>query len=217
MNSILTRRREFLIGSGLCLLLGGRALAAPSAPRRLSLTNANTGESFEGPYRDADGPIPDAIGDLAVLLRDHHVNKVGPVDVETLDFLADVMAATGQSHATVLSAFRTPETNRKLAASAFGAAEKSQHLLGRALDVTFDTRLPDARAAALEMGRGGVGWYPRSHFIHLDTGPPREWEKDGTGLDLLLAGGRPHHQLTVAQRSKLRRAYAMREYLKRHQ
>ena len=217
MNSILTRRREFLIGSGLCLLLGGRALAAPSAPRRLSLTNANTGESFEGPYRDADGPIPDAIGDLAVLLRDHHVNKVGPVDVETLDFLADVMAATGQSHATVLSAFRTPETNRKLAASAFGAAEKSQHLLGRALDVTFETRLPDARAAALKMGRGGVGWYPRSHFIHLDTGPPREWEKDGTGLDLLLAGGRPHRQLTVAERNRLRRAYAMREYRKRHQ
>jgi uncharacterized protein YcbK (DUF882 family) len=217
MNSILTRRREFLIGSGLCLLLGGRALAAPSAPRRLSLTNANTGESFDGPYRDTDGPIPDAIGDLAVLLRDHHVNKVGPVDVETLDFLADVMAATGQSHATVLSAFRTPETNRKLAASAFGAAEKSQHLLGRALDVTFDTRLPDARAAALKMGRGGVGWYPRSHFIHLDTGPPREWEKDGTGLDLLLAGGRPHRQLTVAERNRLRRAYAMREYRKRHQ
>ena len=141
------------------------------------------------------------------------MNKVGPVDVETLDFLADVMAATGQSHATILSAYRTPETNRKLAASAFGAAEKSQHLLGRALDVTFETRLPDARAAARKMDRGGVGWYPRSHFIHLDTGPPREWERDGTGLDLLLVG-RHRRQLTVAERNKLRRAYAMREYLK---
>jgi len=214
MNRIVMWRREFLIGSGLCVLFGARALAAPSVPRRLSLTNSNTGESFDGPYRDADGPIPDAIADLAVLLRDHHVNKVGPVDVETLDFLADVMAATGQTHATILSAFRTPETNRKLAASKFGAAEKSQHLLGRALDVTFDTRLPDARAAALKMDRGGVGWYPRSHFIHLDTGPPREWEKDGTGLDLLLAGGR-HRQLTVAERNRLRRAYARQEYLKR--
>jgi len=214
MNSILRRRREFLIGSGLCLLLGGRAIAVPSVPRQLSLTNANTRESFDGPYRDADGPIPDAIADLAVLLRDHHVNKVGPVDIETLDFLADVMAAAGQSRATILSAYRTPETNRKLAASAFGAAEKSQHLLGRALDVTFEARLPDARTAARKMGRGGVGWYPRSHFIHLDTGPPREWERDGTGLDLLLVG-RHRRQLTVAERNKLRRAYAMREYLKR--
>jgi len=216
MNRILTRRREFLIGSGLCLAFGSRAIAAPSLPRRLSLTNANTGETFDGAYRDADGPIPDAIADLAVLLRDHHVNKVGPVDIETLDFLADVMAATGQTHATILSAFRTPETNAKLAASLFGAAEKSQHLLGKALDVTFDARLPDARAAALRMDRGGVGWYPRSHFIHLDTGPPREWEKDGTGLDLLLAGGR-HRQLTVAERNRLRRAYARREFLKRQQ
>ncbi|HYC13598.1 MAG TPA: DUF882 domain-containing protein [Stellaceae bacterium] len=214
MNSTLARRREFLIGSGLCLLLGGRALAAPSAPRRLSLTNANTGESFDGLYRDANGPIPEAIADLAVLLRDHHVNKVGPLDVATLDFLADVMEATSQTHATVLSAYRTPETNAKLAASLFGVAEKSQHLLGKALDVTFDTKLPDAHTAALKMSRGGVGWYPRSHFIHLDTGPPREWQMDSTGLDQLLAGGR-HRQLTVAQRNRLRRAYARQEYLKR--
>jgi uncharacterized protein YcbK (DUF882 family) len=215
MNSTILSRREVLIASGICLLFGGPAAAAPSVPRRLLLTNANTGETFEGPYRDADGPIPEAMADLAILLRDHHVNKVGPLDVETLDFLADVMAASGQTRATILSAFRTPATNAKLAASRFGAAEKSQHLLGRALDVTFDTRLPDAHTAARKIGRGGVGWYPRSHFIHLDTGPPREWEKDGAGLELLLAAG-PHRQLTVAERNRLRRAYARREYLKRH-
>jgi hypothetical protein len=137
--------------------------------------------------------------DLAVLLRDHHENKVGPVHVETLDFLADVMDSVGVSQATILSAFRTPETNARLAASVFGAAEKSQHLLGRALDVTFDSRLPDARTAARKMGRGGVGWYPRSHFIHLDSGPPRNWEKDGTDLELMFAGHAPHRPFAVAQ------------------
>lgn len=216
MNSTILRRRELLVASAICLIFGGRAAAAPSVPRRLTLTNANTGEAFDGPYRDADGPIPEAMADLAILLRDHHVNKVGPLDVDSLDFLADVMAASGQTRATILSAFRTPATNAKLAASHFGAAEKSQHLLGRALDVTFDTRLPDAHQAAHKIGRGGVGWYPRSHFIHLDSGPPREWEKDGTGLELLLTAGGPHRQLTVAERNKLRRAYAHREYLKRH-
>src|SRR5690242_10696746 len=112
MSGFLTpSRRELLLATGLCVLFGARAQAAPSVPRRLSLKNANTGETFDGPYRDAAGPIPGAIADLGQLLRDHHANKVGPVHVDTLDFLADVMAAVGLSQATVLSAYRTPETN----------------------------------------------------------------------------------------------------------
>lgn len=183
-------RRELLLGAGLTIITCGYAHGGiPLLPRRLRLRNANTGETFEGPYRDAAGPIPAAIADLAILLRDHHANKVGPVHVETLDYLSDVMSAVGLTQATILSAFRTPETNARLRATQFGVAEKSQHLLGRALDVTFDAHLSDARAVALKMGRGGVGWYPRSHFVHLDTGPRRSWEMGGTGLQLLLTDG----------------------------
>jgi uncharacterized protein YcbK (DUF882 family) len=199
MERLAPSRRELLIATGLCLLFGGRARAEPSAARRLKLKNANTGETFEGPYRDAVGPIPAAMEDLAVLLRDHHVNQVGPVHVDTLDFLADVMSEVGIAQATILSAFRTPETNAKLAAEYFGVAEKSQHLVGRALDVTFETGLGDAHTVARKMERGGVGWYPRSNFIHLDTGPLRNWERDGNSLDILLAGG-TRHPLAVAER-----------------
>ena len=191
-------RRDLLIATGLFVLFGAHAAAEPSVPRRLKLKNANTGESFEGLYRDAQGPIPSAIEDLAVLLRDHHVNKVGPVHVDTLDFLADVMDAVGLSQATVLSAYRTPETNAKLATYIVGVAEKSQHLLGRALDVTFDARLSDARTAARKMERGGVGWYPRSNFVHLDTGPLRNWERDGSDIELLFAAAE-RRPLTVAR------------------
>jgi uncharacterized protein YcbK (DUF882 family) len=191
-------RRDLLIATGLFVLFGAHAAAEPSVPRRLKLKNANTGESFEGLYRDAQGPIPSAIEDLAVLLRDHHVNKVGPVHVDTLDFLADVMDAVGLSQATVLSAYRTPETNAKLATYIVGVAEKSQHLLGRALDVTFDARLSDARTAARKMERGGVGWYPRSNFVHLDTGPLRNWERDGSDIELLFAGAE-QRPLTIAR------------------
>ena len=187
MTSLSPSRRELLIATGLCVLFGARAAAEPSVPRRLKLKNANTGESFDGPYRDAGGPIPSAIADLGVFLRDHHVNKVGPVHVDTLDFLADVMAAVGAPEATILSAYRTPETNAMLATYIVGVAEKSQHLLGRALDVTFDAKLVDARTAALKMARGGVGWYPASNFIHLDTGPLRSWERGGSGIELLFA------------------------------
>src|SRR5271169_1757633 len=165
MTSVQHRRRDLLIATGLCILIPRRAAAVPSARMRLKLRNVNTGETFDGPYRDGTGPIPSAIADLAIFLRDHRANRVGPIDVGTLDFLAAVMDAIGQESASVLSAYRTPETNAKLRATMFGVAEKSQHILGRAIDVSFDRRLFDAQTAARRMARGGVGWYPRSHFV----------------------------------------------------
>jgi len=209
------RRRELLLAGGAAVVLGRAARAAPPAPRRLELKNAHTGETFAGPYRDAEGPIPEAMDDLALLLRDHHVGRTGPVDVATLDFLADVMAAVGQSRATVLSAYRTPETNAKLARTRFGVAEHSQHIYGRALDIAFERKLVEAERAARAMQRGGVGWYPRSHFIHLDTGPLRSWEMDGAGLGSLLAGQKLGRPRTVVERQALHRALARREFLLR--
>jgi len=200
MNSIRPSRRELLIATGLCVLFGGSAAAEPSVPRRLKLKNVNTGETFEGPYRDEVGPIPSAILDLAVFLRDFHANKVGPIDVSTLDFLAEVMDAVGESTASVLSGYRTPETNAWLRATHFGVAEHSQHMYGRAIDVSFG-RLEDAKTAARRMERGGVGWYPRSHFIHLDTGPLRNWELDDSGFDLLIARGIQSPVKVVEQRA----------------
>ena len=230
MSSAWWRRRDLLIATGLCILLPGAGKAAqvsiahPSFPRRLTLRNVHTGETFDGPYRDETGPIPSAVSDLAAFLRDFHVNKIGPLDVGTLDFLADVMAAIGESTASVLSAYRTPETNAKLRATMFGVAEKSQHLYGRAIDVSFDRRLLDAETVARRMARGGVGWYPRSHFVHLDTGPTRSWEMEGTGLDrMLTAGGygtlgpRERAPATVADRLARLHALARSEFLHRHQ
>ncbi len=228
MSAAWLRRRDLLIATGLCILVPGSlspggaspvAIARPSVPRRLKLKNVHTGETFEGPYRDDTGPIADAVTDLAHFLRDFHVNKVGPLDVGTLDFLADVMDAVGETNASVLSAYRTPETNARLRATMFGVAEKSQHLYGRAIDVSFDRRLLDAETAARRMARGGVGWYPRSHFVHLDTGPTRSWEMNGTGLDRMLsasAGGtRMPRELSVADRLARHRALARSEFLHR--
>jgi uncharacterized protein YcbK (DUF882 family) len=219
------RRRDLLLASGVSLLLGKTAFALPSGGRRLMLKNAHTGETFNGPYRDATGPLPGAVSDLAAFLRDFHADKTGPVDIGMLDFLADVMAATSQGSATVLSAYRTRETNERLRATTFGVAEQSQHLFGRAIDVTFDKRLGGAQQAALAMRRGGVGWYPRSYFIHLDSGPTRNWELDGGDFDRLLTGGfstqdllgppRPGHMLNVRERLARSHAQARQEFLLR--
>jgi uncharacterized protein YcbK (DUF882 family) len=213
------RRRELLLATGVGILLSGTAFARPEEPRRLTLKNMHTGETFTGPYRDGTGPLPAAVSDLAVFLRDFHADKTGPVDIAMLDFLADVMAATNQGQATVLSAYRTRETNERLMATTFGVAEHSQHIVGRAIDVTFDSNLGGVEKAALAMKRGGVGWYPSSHFIHLDSGPVRSWKLDGADFEQLLMArdlsAPPRGILTVRQRMARLRALAHQEMLLR--
>src|SRR6516164_7547780 len=198
----------------------------PVAPRRLRLVNAHTGETFDGAYRDDQGPIEGVIGELCIFFRDHHSGQKTQMDVGVIDFLADVLDAVGETKATILSAYRTAETNAMLARTTFGTAEHSQHILGRALDLRLDSKLPTAMNAARAMQRGGVGWYPYSGFIHIDSGPVRNWTLDETGLDgLLVFDG--HHlnivgrgqglwkPLTVTERLGLQRQLARAEFLAR--
>src|SRR5713226_4185675 len=174
----------------------------PGAPRRLRLVNAHTGETFEGSYRNDKGPIDRVIDELCVFLRDHHSGQKAQIDVGVIDFLADVLDAVGQTRATILSAYRTAETNAMLARTTFGVAEHSQHILGHALDIRLEARLSDAMTRARAMQRGGVGWYPHSGFIHIDTGPVRNWTLDERGLDgLLVFDGR---QQRLEGRSQVR-------------
>jgi len=161
----------------------------PPQPHRLKLANQHTGETFSGLYRDDYGPIPRVMEELSLFLRDFHSGEQIAIDVGVLDFLSGIMQAVGENSATILSAYRTPETNAMLAHTGFGAAENSQHLYGRALDVHFGDKLDEAMKAARAMQRGGVGWYPHSSFMHIDTGPVRNWDLDHTGLGTLLVGG----------------------------
>jgi uncharacterized protein YcbK (DUF882 family) len=161
-------------------------VARPPGLRRLRLFNAHTGENFEGTYRDDKGPINRVIDELCIFLRDHHSGEKTQIDVGVIDFLADVLDAVGEIKATILSAYRTAMTNAILARTTFGVADNSQHIYGRALDFHLRSKLADAVTAARATKRGGVGWYPNSGFIHIDTGPVRNWTLDERGLDRLL-------------------------------
>src|SRR5438874_5880641 len=187
-------RRQFLSFVAGCVAWPSLAHAVarpPGALRRLRLVNAHTGETFEGSYRNDKGPIDRVIDELCVFLRDHHSGEKTQIDVGVIDFLADVLDAVGETKATILSAYRTAETNAMLARTTFGVAEHSQHIVGRALDIRLESRLYDAMTRARAMQRGGVGWYPHSSFIHIDTGPIRSWTLDERGLDgLLIFDGR---------------------------
>jgi uncharacterized protein YcbK (DUF882 family) len=175
-----------LLSAALAMPAAAHAAAAPAKPRRLKLVHAHTGETFSGPYRDEAGPIAAAMEDLSVFLRDFHSGETIDYDIGVVDFLADVMEAVGAIEATVLSAYRTRATNEMLARTTFGVADNSQHIYGRALDIYLPARLDVAMETARAMQRGGVGWYPNSHFIHIDTGPLRNWDLGGEGFERLL-------------------------------
>jgi uncharacterized protein YcbK (DUF882 family) len=202
-------RRSFLplLAGWVAWPSAARAVARPSfALRRLRLVNANTGETFEGTYRNDEGPIERVVDELCTFLRDHHSGERTQIDVGVIDFLADVLDAVGATKATILSAYRTAETNAMLARTSFGVAEHSQHIAGRALDIRLESRLCDAMTKARAMQRGGVGWYPHSGFIHIDTGPIRNWTLDERGLDdlLIFDGRRPRLRFDGTSRVLLR-------------
>ena len=186
-----------LIAGAVVLPRIAHALPAPqSTRRRLRLVNPHTGETFNGLYRDDHGPLATAMADLSVFLRDFHSGATIGIDVGVIDFLAAVMDAVDVQSAGILSAYRTPETNAMLARTTFGVAENSQHLYGRALDIHLGTRLAEAMLAARAMQRGGVGWYPHSGFLHIDTGPVRNWDLDENGLGSLLFDGQKERLVT---------------------
>jgi uncharacterized protein YcbK (DUF882 family) len=146
--------------------------------RSLRLYNTHTGERVEVVYRLGDAYLPAAVRRLEHHLRDHRTGDVHAFDPELFDLLADLAAAVGRPGAEfhVISGYRSPQTNEMLRARTTGVAKRSLHMEAQAIDV----RLPGVdtarlRDAALDLGRGGVGYYARSDFIHIDTGRVRRW------------------------------------------
>ena len=180
--------RASMSGAAVLLAAGGampaRALAAvqarplPRDARSLAFSHTHTGERLSITYAVGDRYLPEALRALEHLLRDHYNGAVGSIDPRLLDQLHALRAALGPSQAfEVISAYRSPATNERLRRTrGGGVASRSLHLDGRAIDVRLPgVELADLRDAALDLRAGGVGFYPRERFVHLDTGAVRRW------------------------------------------
>jgi uncharacterized protein YcbK (DUF882 family) len=174
-------RRRFLRVAGLAgaslALAPVRSLAA-SEPRSLSLTNLHTGESLvEAPYFDGVAYEPEALAALDRLLRDHRSGETHPIDPALYDLVhAARTRADHRGPVHVISGYRSPKTNEWLRQQGRGTARRSMHMSGRAIDLRMpgtDTAI--LRDAALALRRGGVGYYVKSDFVHLDVGRVRHW------------------------------------------
>jgi len=148
------------------------------ARRHLSLRNLHTGEALDLDYRSGAVCLPDAMTKIVRMLRDYRTGEQHEIDCGLLDILGDVAAAL---HADpvfdVISGYRSAQTNELLRSQSSGVALRSLHMEGRAIDVRLaGVDCSDLAAAALTLGRGGVGYYRRSNFVHLDTGLARSWQ-----------------------------------------
>jgi uncharacterized protein YcbK (DUF882 family) len=154
-------------------------LADDGQKYELKLALARTGEVIDVVYRVGDTYIPGALNQLDEFLRDSHNDEVAPYDPRTFDLLHTVLAKIGRTNSVVniLSGFRSQETNDELRASGTtNAAEHSQHILAKAMDIRVaGVSAAMLRDAALSLAAGGVGYYPASQFVHLDVGPLRQW------------------------------------------
>jgi len=153
--------------------------AAPRNPphRQLALLNTHTGERLDVAYVDGGRYQQDALAAIDHLLRDHRSGEVMPIDRTLLDTLArlhDALDTTRPFH--VISGYRSPATNARLAAASSGVARRSLHMEGRAIDIRVPgVPLDTVRRAAVALKAGGVGLYRGSDFVHVDTGRVRYW------------------------------------------
>jgi len=172
-------RRDFLRWSvaGLALASGAARAQVAAPERRLQFYNTHTGEQLIATYWADGGYQPDELAALHRLLRDHRTGETHAIDRKLFDMLHLLQGQTGSNGLyEVISGYRSPGTNAALRRQSNGVARNSLHTHGRAIDVRLaGVPLADLRKAALGLRAGGVGYYPSSDFIHLDTGRVRSW------------------------------------------
>ena len=176
--SLLTRRRVLGAGAVAAAVVFVRPAPAVSfAPRSVSLYNTHTSEWVRTVYW-ADGHyIREAVRDINWVLRDHHSDEVRPMNAGILDLLGMLRGRLDcHDPFLVICGYRSASTNHRMYLRGDGVASNSYHIKGMAIDLRCERRdLSQVRGAAMSLHGGGVGYYPRSDFVHVDCGPVRYW------------------------------------------
>jgi uncharacterized protein YcbK (DUF882 family) len=158
------------------------------AKYELKLYHLHSGETLDVVYRIGNTYIPAAIEKLDYFLRDSRTQDQKAYDPREFDLLHNLMARLGRPEGMIdiVCGYRTPWTNNFLRtrSSHTGVAKNSQHMQAKAIDIRVPgVRTRTLRDVALSLDEGGVGYYPRSQFVHVDVGPVRRWTFGGRGED----------------------------------
>lgn len=153
------------------------ASAGSTSERTLEFINLHTDEKLCSNYWVNGEYDTNSLSDINYLLRDHRANEVHEINTRLIDLLYSLHATTGSNTPYhIISAYRSPSTNEKLRQQTNGVAKKSMHMQGMAIDIRLpDVDLKHLRDTAISLQAGGVGYYPKSNFLHIDIGRPRNW------------------------------------------
>jgi uncharacterized protein YcbK (DUF882 family) len=173
-------------------------IAAFADTRTISFFNIHTKETLTVTYKKDGKLVPDAMDKIDWIMRDWRRNEKTKMDPQTIDILWEMHTELGSKEPiNIICGYRSRSTNDMLRRSVGGQASESQHITGKAIDVTFpDVPLKQMRYAALVREKGGVGYYPTSGlpFVHVDTGRVRHWPRlPRYELALLFPGGSSQH------------------------
>jgi uncharacterized protein YcbK (DUF882 family) len=177
-NPLVLSRRKLLAAAAAAGLHFIAPAARAAAPRTLALYHTHTGERLRVTYVENGVHIPEALAEISQFLRDFRTGEVHPIDPGLLDALHSLRSrAGGKGPYEIISGYRSPRTNEMLRNSGGGGvAKRSLHMEGKAIDVRLTgVRTARLRKEALALHVGGVGYYPDSDFVHVDTGRVRQW------------------------------------------
>lgn len=185
MSYKICKTRRGLLKAGMALALTGMSVRSAfagfeqkkTAVRELSFYNMHTGESLQADYWAEGSYLPEAMTGISHILRDHRNDQMLPIAPGLLDLLYGLRSTLDTTRPfQIISAYRSPETNALLAANTDGVAKGSLHMQAKAIDLHIEgVALTELRRAAIALHGGGVGYYPKSNFVHIDIGRVRHW------------------------------------------
>ena len=180
-ESKLTRRSfvkySLQLAAGIVLADPLESIAALTTIEPMSFYHTHTGERLHIKYACDEDCTPATLNRLNNFMRDFRTGDVHPIDPELLDILFAIRNKTGSRGVIeIISGYRSPKTNKLLRSASSGVAKKSLHMKGQALDIRLtDLDTAKLRDTAISLRRGGVGYYAKSDFVHIDTGRFRTW------------------------------------------
>jgi len=174
---IFLRSATVLATSSLVPSAFAKAMPSIEDSKKLHLYNIHTGEFVKTTFKQEGQFDPDSLSELDHLLRDHRSGESILISRTLLEDIHTLQQMFKPNQAIeIISGYRSPKTNERLRAMGHNVAKRSLHMQGKAVDIRIPgASLKQVRQAALALKSGGVGYYPKSGFIHLDVGRVRQW------------------------------------------
>ena len=182
-KTIEVSRRGFLkksaIITGAAIMSQSELLAATGERKILKLHNVHLNKTFYAPFFEKNYYKLSGLFEVNKAFVDYRAREMTRIDVKLINLMYEIKQELGyDKQFNIVSGYRTPETNAALRKKREGVAKNSYHIKGQAVDIYVpNVSLSKLRDVAMGLGKGGVGYYPRSNFLHVDVGPVRSWRR----------------------------------------